>query len=87
MDRGDYEARALADSYKVIVDYGPNRERASDPDVYWRIKWKESDAVKTPQSETNECGHEFQSTDHTGQRERQGSEEKRYDDAAEYVST
>jgi hypothetical protein len=47
MDRGDYEARALADSYKVIVDYGPNRERASDPDVYWRIKWKDSDAVKT----------------------------------------
>lgn len=47
LDRGDYEARALTDNYKVIVDYGPNRERASDPDVYWRIKWKDSDAVKT----------------------------------------
>ncbi|KAH6616619.1 hypothetical protein C7974DRAFT_48325 [Boeremia exigua] len=46
MDRGDYEARALTDGYKLNVDYGPNKERASDPEIYWRIKWRDSDAVK-----------------------------------------
>ncbi|KAJ4985658.1 hypothetical protein SVAN01_08833 [Stagonosporopsis vannaccii] len=46
MDRGDYEARALTDSYKLSVDYGPNKERASDPEIYWRIKWRDTDAVK-----------------------------------------
>lgn len=46
LDRGDYEARALTDSYKLTVDYGPNRERASDPEIYWRIKWRDTDAVK-----------------------------------------
>lgn len=46
LDRGDYEARALTDSYKLIVDYGPNRERASDPEIYWRIKFRDTDAVK-----------------------------------------
>lgn len=46
LDRGDYEARALSDSYKLLVDYGPNRERAGDPEIHWRIKWKDTDAVK-----------------------------------------
>lgn len=46
MDRGDYDARALTDSYKLSVDYGPNKERASDPEIYWRIKWRDTDAVK-----------------------------------------
>ena len=46
LDRGDYEARALTDSYKLTVDYGPNRERASDPEIYWRIKTRDTGAVK-----------------------------------------
>lgn len=46
LDRGIYEARALSDSYKLIVDYGPNSQRAADPEIYWRIKWRDTDAVK-----------------------------------------
>ena len=46
MDRGSYEARALSDSYKLVVDYGPNSQRAADPEIYWRIKWRDTDAVK-----------------------------------------
>jgi hypothetical protein len=46
LDRGDYEARGLTDSYKLVVDYGPNNQRAGDPEVSWRIKWRDSDAVR-----------------------------------------
>ncbi|KAH9877401.1 hypothetical protein IAQ61_002767 [Plenodomus lingam] len=46
LDRGAYECRALTDTYKLVVDYGLNNQRASDPEVYWKIKWRDSAAVK-----------------------------------------
>ncbi|KAL6706548.1 hypothetical protein ACN47E_005304 [Coniothyrium glycines] len=45
-DRNLYEAKGLTDSYKLVVDYGPNNQRAGDPEVYWKIKWRDTDAVK-----------------------------------------
>ncbi|CAN9080658.1 unnamed protein product [Alternaria sp. RS040] len=45
-DRGLYEARALTDSYKLVVDYGANNSRAGDAEVYWKIKWRDTMAVK-----------------------------------------
>ena len=45
-DRGLYEARALTDSYKLVVDYGTNNQRAGDAEVYWKIKWRDTHAVK-----------------------------------------
>lgn len=46
LDRSFYECRALTDTYKLVVDYGPNNQRASDPEVYWKIKWRDTPAVK-----------------------------------------
>lgn len=46
LDRGAYECRALTDTYKLVVDYGLNNQRASDPEVYWKIKWRDTAAVK-----------------------------------------
>ncbi|EMD89281.1 hypothetical protein COCC4DRAFT_195952 [Bipolaris maydis ATCC 48331] len=45
-DRGLYEARALTDSYKLVVDYGSNNSRAGDAEVFWKIKWRDANAVK-----------------------------------------
>ncbi|KAF1836948.1 hypothetical protein BDW02DRAFT_577534 [Decorospora gaudefroyi] len=45
-DRGIYEARGLTESYKLCVDYGTNIQRAGDAEVYWKIKWRDSQAVK-----------------------------------------
>lgn len=45
-DRGDYDARALSDNYKCIVDYGLNAPRTADPEVFWKLKFRDSDAVR-----------------------------------------
>jgi hypothetical protein len=41
-----YEGRALTDSYKLCVDYGANTTRSDSPEVYWKIKWRDTHAVK-----------------------------------------
>lgn len=46
-DKGDYECRALTDAYRLVVDYGPHdTTRSADPDIHWRLKVRDSDAVK-----------------------------------------
>ncbi|KAL5403666.1 hypothetical protein PMIN03_009701 [Paraphaeosphaeria minitans] len=43
-DRSFYECPALTQNYRLVVEYppGPN----ADPDVHWRLKWKDPLAVK-----------------------------------------
>ncbi|KAF2267993.1 hypothetical protein CC78DRAFT_456008, partial [Lojkania enalia] len=45
-DKSDYECRALTDSYKLVIDYGAQNTRDGDPEVVWKLKFRDSDAVK-----------------------------------------
>ncbi|KAF2687322.1 hypothetical protein K458DRAFT_386150 [Lentithecium fluviatile CBS 122367] len=45
-DKGFYECRALTDNYKLVVDYGADTTRAGDPDIYWKLKFKDPGAAK-----------------------------------------
>lgn len=46
-DKGLYECRALTDNYRLVVDYGPNdASRSTDPDIHWRLKFRDPSAVK-----------------------------------------
>ena len=43
-DKGFYDCRALSDNYKLVVDYGADATRVGDPDVYWKLKFKDNGA-------------------------------------------
>jgi len=43
-DKGLYDCRALTDSYKLVVDYGADTPRAGEPDVHWKLKFKDNGA-------------------------------------------
>ncbi|ORY14348.1 hypothetical protein BCR34DRAFT_239230 [Clohesyomyces aquaticus] len=45
-DKSTYACRALTDNYKLVVDYGSRTSKSGDPDVFWKLKFKDSDAVK-----------------------------------------
>ncbi|KAJ4305507.1 hypothetical protein N0V90_001038 [Kalmusia sp. IMI 367209] len=45
-DKGFYECAALAHNYKLVVDYGPDGARAADPDVHWKLKYRDPNAVR-----------------------------------------
>lgn len=42
----DLSSAALTQNYKLVVDYGPSASRTSDPDIHWKLKWKDPLAVK-----------------------------------------
>lgn len=49
-DRGPYDCRPLTDSYKLVIDYGPNGRSKDDngtsPDIFWKLRFRDDDAVK-----------------------------------------
>ncbi|KAF2021550.1 hypothetical protein BU24DRAFT_22468 [Aaosphaeria arxii CBS 175.79] len=45
-DKGLYECRALTDNYKLVVDYGTQNTKSGDPDVFWKLKFRDEAAVK-----------------------------------------
>lgn len=45
-DKALYECPALTQNYKLVVDYGPHGDATADPDVHWKLKWKDPLAVK-----------------------------------------
>jgi hypothetical protein len=45
-DRGVYDAHPLTNNYKLVVDYGTQNTKSGDPDVFWKLKFKDSDAVR-----------------------------------------
>lgn len=47
-DKGYYEPRALTDNYKLVVDYGPTANtKSGNPEVNWKLKWKDDDGAVT----------------------------------------
>ncbi|PSN72072.1 hypothetical protein BS50DRAFT_597501 [Corynespora cassiicola Philippines] len=45
-DKGLYDSRGLTDHYKLVVDYGSATSKSGDPDVFWKLRFKDSDAVR-----------------------------------------
>lgn len=45
-DKGAYECRALTDNYKLVVDYGTQTTKSGDPDIFWKLKFKDDTAVR-----------------------------------------
>ena len=45
-DKGVYECRALTDNYKLTIDYGTQNTKSGDPDIFWKIKFKDDTAVR-----------------------------------------
>ncbi|KAF2731749.1 hypothetical protein EJ04DRAFT_536408 [Polyplosphaeria fusca] len=45
-DRGVWDAHPLTNNYKLVVDYGTQSAKTGEPDVFWKIRTKESDGVR-----------------------------------------
>jgi len=45
-DKGVYECRALTANYRLVVDYGLDGARSADPDIYWKLKFRDPAAVR-----------------------------------------
>ncbi|KAF2645009.1 hypothetical protein P280DRAFT_185668 [Massarina eburnea CBS 473.64] len=45
-DKGVYKCPALTDKYKLVVDYGLDTVRSSEPDIHWKLKVRDQDSVR-----------------------------------------